>query len=142
MQAFRQQLGDLLEIELLTQDDQFHFLRRLVNFDDWRIAGRPQSSQYLDYQVVNSDITADRDHLRIGDHFVRLLTMREAITETRPLVLDRLLKIEANFFAVTEWTPLATDTAKKEVVKRRRHANVSKSGFVSSMQGREQGQPA
>ena len=59
--------------------------------------------------------------------------MREAITETRPLVLDRLLKIEANFFAVTEWTPLATEAAKKEVVKRRRHANVSKSGFVSSM---------
>lgn len=133
VQAFRQQLNDLVEIDMLAQDEQFHFLRRLVNFDDWRIAGRPQVSQYLDYQVVNSDITADRDHLLVGDHFVRLLTMREAITETRPLVLDRLLKIEANFFAVTEWTPLPTDAAKKEVVKRRRHANVSKSGFVSSM---------
>ena len=44
-----------------------------------------------------------------------------------------MLKIEANFYAVTEWTPLATDAAKKEVVKRRRHANVSKSGFISSM---------
>ena len=52
-------------------------------------------SQYLDYQIVNSDIGAERDHLRIGDHYVRLLTMREAISETRPLVLDRLLKIEA-----------------------------------------------
>ena len=27
------------------------------------------------------------------------------------------LKIEANFYAVTEWTPLAIDAAKKEVVK-------------------------
>ena len=131
--AFRQQMGDLVEIAELPQHQQFHFFRRLLNFDDWRIAGNPQSTQYLDYQVVNSDITADRDHLRIGDHFVRLLTMREAISVTRPLVLDRLLKIEANFYAVTEWTPLATDAAKKEVVKRRRHANVSKSGFISSM---------
>ena len=131
--AFRQQIVDLVEIELLSQPDQFHFFRRLLNFDDWRIAGRPQTTQYLDYQVVNSDITADRDHLRIGDHFVRLLTMRDAISVTHPLVLDRLLKIEANFYAVTEWTPLATDAAKKEVVKRRRHANVSKSGFISSM---------
>ena len=131
--AFRQQMGDLVEIAELQQPEQFHFFRRLLNFDDWRIAGTPQSTQYLDYQVVNSDITADRDHLRIGDHFVRLLTMRESISVTRPLVLDRLLKIEANFYAVTEWTPLATDAAKKEVVKRRRHANVSKSGFLSSI---------
>ena len=48
-------------------------------------------------------------------------------------MLDRLLTIEANFYAVTEWTPLATDSAKKEVVKRRRHANVFKSGFISCM---------
>lgn len=131
--AFRQQLGDLVQIRVMARAEQFRLFRRLLNFDDWRIAGKPQAAQYLDYQVVNSDIEAERDHLRIGDHFVRLLTMREAITETRPLVLDRLLKIEANFYAVTEWTPLATDAAKKEVIKRRRHANVSKAGFISSM---------
>jgi type IV secretion system protein VirB4 len=133
VEAFEQQLRDQVEIETLSSDDQFHFLRRLLNFDAWRIAGTPQSSQYLDFQVVNSDIEAERDHLRIGDHYVRLLTMRESITETRPLVLDKLLKIEVNFYAVTEWTPLATDAAKKEVVKRRRHANMSKAGLISSM---------
>jgi hypothetical protein len=133
VEAFAQQLRDLVETDMLGFDEQFHFLRRLLNFDSWRIAGKPQTSQYLDFQVVNSDIEAERDHLRIGDHFVRLLTMRESITETRPLVLDRLLKIEANFYAVTEWTPLATEAAKKEVVKRRRHANMSKAGLISSM---------
>ncbi len=135
---FLDHLSDVVEIEVLAQNDQFRFFRRLLNFDDWRTAGKPQVSQYLDYQVVNSDITAERDHLRIGEHYVRLLTMREAISETRPLVLDRLLKIEANFYAVTEWTPLATDAARKEVVKRRRHANVSKAGFVSSMKDESQ----
>jgi CHAT domain-containing protein len=105
----------------------------LLNYDDWRVAGRPQSTQFLDYQVVNSDIEAERDHLRVGDHIVRVLTMKEAITETRPLVLDALLKIPANFYVVTEWTPLATDKARKEVNKRRRHFNMSKTGFVSQM---------
>lgn len=133
VEAFEQQLRDQVEIEILSSDDQFHFLRRLLNFDEWRIAGKPQTSQYLDFQVVNSDIEAERDHLRIGDHCIRLLTMHESITETRPLLLDKLLKIEANFYAVTEWTPLATDAAKKEVVKRRRHANMSKAGLISSM---------
>src|ERR1700681_3687004 len=133
VQAFARQLADFMQIEVLNQQGQFRFFRRLLNYDDWRVAGRPQSTQFLDYQVVNSDIEAERDHLRVGDHIVRVLTMKEAITETRPLVLDALLKIPANFSVVTEWTPLPADKARKEVNKRRRHFNMSKTGFVSQM---------
>jgi type IV secretion system protein VirB4 len=133
VQNFTRQLADLMPIEVQGQQAQFRFFRRLLNFDEWRIAGRPQSTQYLDFQVVNSNIEAERDHLRVGDHFVRILTMKESIAETRPLVLDRLLKIEGNFYVVTEWTPLSMAKARKEVDKRRRHFNMSKSGFVSQM---------
>ena len=133
VQNFTRQLADLMPIEVQGQQTQFRFFRRLLNFDDWRIAGKPQSTQYLDFQVVNSNIEAERDHLRVGDHFVRILTMKESIAETRPLVLDRLLKIEGNFYVVTEWTPLSMAKARKEVDKRRRHFNMSKSGFVSQM---------
>jgi type IV secretion system protein VirB4 len=133
VQAFARQLADFMQIEILNQQGQFTFFRRLLNYDDWRVTGRPQSTQFLDYQVVNSDIEAERDHLRVGDHIIRVLTMKEAITETRPLVLDALLKIPANFYVVTEWTPLPADKARKEVNKRRRHFNMSKTGFVSQM---------
>ena len=133
VQAFSRQLADFMQIEVLDQQGQFRFFRRLLNYDEWRIAGKPQSTQFLDYQVVNSNIDAERDHLRVGDHFIRVLTMKEAITETRPLVLDSLLKIPTNFYVVTEWTPLATDRARKEVNKRRRHFNMSKTGFISQM---------
>jgi type IV secretion system protein VirB4 len=133
VQNFTRQVADLMPVEVQGQQAQFRFFRRLLNFDDWRIEGKPQSTQYLDYQVVNSNIEAERDHLRVGDHFVRILTMKEAIAETRPLVLDRLFKIEGNFYVVTEWTPLSMAKARKEVDKRRRHFNMSKSGFVSQM---------
>jgi type IV secretion/conjugal transfer VirB4 family ATPase len=133
VQNFTRHLADLMPIEIQGQQPQFSFFRRLLNFDDWRIAGKPQSTQYLDFQVVNSNIEAERDHLRVGDHFVRILTMKEAIAETRPLVLDRLFKIEGNFYVVTEWTPLSMAKARKEVDKRRRHFNMSKSGFVSQI---------
>ena len=133
VQAFARQLTDFMQIEVLNRQGQLRFFSRLLNFDDWRVAGKPQSMQFLDYQVVNSDIEAERDHLRVGDHIVRVLTMKEAINETRPLVLDALLKIPANFYVVTEWTPLPADKARKEVNKRRRHFNMSKTGFVSQM---------
>ena len=127
--AFVRQLADFVSIEVLDQRGELHFFRRLLNFDDWRIAGSPQATQFLDYQVTNSHIEAERDHLRIGDHFVRVLTMKEAIAETRPLVLDALLKIPANFHVVTEWVPLPMAKARKEVNKRRRHFNLSKTGY-------------
>jgi type IV secretion system protein TrbE len=133
VEAFVRQLADFVRIEVVDRQGQFTFFRRLLNYDDWRIAGKPQCTQFLDYQVVNSDIEAERDHLRVGDHIVRILTMKEAITETRPLVLDALLKIPANFYVVTEWTPLPIDRARREVNKRRRHFNISKTGFVSQM---------
>jgi type IV secretion system protein VirB4 len=88
VQAFARQLADFMQIEVLDRQGQFTFFRRLLNFDDWRVAGKPQSTQFLDYQVVNSNIEAERDHLRVGGHIVRVLTMKEAITETRPLALD------------------------------------------------------
>jgi type IV secretion system protein VirB4 len=133
VQALSRQLADFMQIEVLDQQGQFRFFRRLLNYDEWRIAGKPQSTQFLDYQVVNSNIEAERDHLRVGDHVVRILTMKEAITETRPLVLDALLKIPASFYVVTEWMPLSADKARKEVNKRRRHFNMSKTGFISQM---------
>jgi type IV secretory pathway VirB4 component len=133
VQGFVRQLADFMQIEVLDRQGQFTFFRRLLNYDDWRVAGKPQSTQFLDYQVVNSNIEAERDHLRVGDHIIRVLTMKEAITETRPLVLDTLLKIPANFYVVTEWTPLPADKARKEVSKHRRHFNMSKTGFVSQM---------
>ena len=68
---------------------------------------------------------------------------RQPITYLHPLfepflhrtlgVLDSLLKIPANFIVCTEWTPLPMSKARKEVNKRRRHFNMSKTAFVSQM---------
>jgi type IV secretion system protein VirB4 len=133
VENFSRQLADLVAIETQGKQASFTFLRRLVNFNDWRIAGKLRADQFLDYQVVNSDIEAERDHLRVGDHTVRVLTMKEAIGETRPLVLDQLFKISANFYVVTEWTPVSMARARKEVNARRRHFNIAKSGFISQV---------
>ena len=86
VQAFTRHLGDFIEIEVLSQQAQFSFLRRLVNYDDWRIAGKPQSTQFLDYQVVNSTIEAERDHLRVGDQFDAPTTSIELADATRTIV--------------------------------------------------------
>ena len=114
VRTFIRQLSDLMRIEVLDQDRQLRFFRRLLNYDAWRVAGKPQNTQFLDYQVVNSSIEAERDHLRVGDQSVRVLTMKDVLGETRPLVLDQLLKIPGNFYVVTEWTPLSMNKARNK----------------------------
>src|SRR5579872_3292557 len=131
--SFVRQLSDFVQIDILSQNECFRFLRCLLNYDDWRIDGHPNGTQFLDYQVANSDIEAERDHLRVGDHYVRVLTIKEAISETKPLVLRHLLEIQANFCVVTEWAPIDNAVARKEITKRKRHFNVSKSSFISSV---------
>ena len=131
--SFVRQLSDFVQIDVLSQNECFRFLRRLLNYDSWRVEGSPETTQFLDYQVANSDVEAERDHLRVGDHFVRVLTIKEAISETKPLVLRHLLEIQANFCVVTEWAPLDNAVARKEITKRKRHFNVSKSSFISSV---------
>jgi type IV secretion system protein TrbE len=130
VQMFAQQMKEFTPVEKLSTDEQFTFLRRLLNFDKWRVEGKPQSGQFLDFQVVNSNIEAERDHLRVGDHYVRLFTMKESIAETKPMALDKLLKIPYNFYAVTEWTPVTTKTAQKAINGHRKHFNVSKGAFM------------
>lgn len=49
---FTRQLTEFMQIEKLNQEGQLTFFRRLLNFDTWRIAGKPQSNQFLDYQVA------------------------------------------------------------------------------------------
>jgi hypothetical protein len=92
--SFVRQLSDLVQIDILSQNECFRFLRCLLNYDDWRIDGHPNGTQFLDCQVANSDIEAERDHLRVGDHYVRVLTIKEAISETKPLVLKQLLEVQ------------------------------------------------
>jgi len=46
VQAFARQLADFMQIETLNQQGQFKFFRRLLNYDDWRVAGSPQSTSF------------------------------------------------------------------------------------------------
>ena len=48
VQNFSRHLADLMPIKIQSQQGQFGFFCRLLNFDDWRIAGKPQSTRYMD----------------------------------------------------------------------------------------------
>lgn len=135
VQSLTGQLKDLTQIELLGAEKAFRLERRFVNFCPLKIQnGKLRSPQYLDWQMCDSELEAYRSYLRIDEYYVRVLTLKELPSETRPLILNGLLDIPANFHIVTEWHPVDNGQARKEINKRRRHYHNSKTSFLSNLQ--------
>ncbi len=138
VQSLRAQLSDLTRIDLLGAEETFRTLRRLVNFCPSKVDRAALcGSRHLDWQVCGSELEAHRGYLQMDDDYVRVLTLKELPSETRPLLLSSLLDIPANFHVVTEWHPVDNTKARKEIASRRRHYHNSKTSFVSNLQDRQ-----
>ncbi|MGA9667764.1 MAG: hypothetical protein WBQ94_01070, partial [Terracidiphilus sp.] len=142
VQSLSGQLSDLTTVELLGAEKTFRLDRRLVNFRPSKIDAAPLcGTRHLDWQVCDSELEAHRGHLRADDDYVRVLTLKELPSETRPLLLQGLFDIPANFHVVTEWHPVDNAKARKEINNRRRHHHNSKTSFVSNLQDRQNSGP-
>ncbi len=132
------QLNDLMTVGLPGAEETFRILRRLVNLRPTKIDDAPLCDvRHLDWQVCDSELEAHRGYLRLDDDYLRVLTLKELPSETRPLLLQGLFDIPANFHVVTEWHPVTNDRARKEIASRRRHYHNSKTSFVSNLQDRQ-----
>lgn len=129
------QLNDLMTVGLPGAEETFRILRRLVNLRPTKIDDAPLcDARHLDWQVCDSELQAHRGYLRLDDDYLRVLTLKELPSETRPLLLQGLFDIPANFHVVTECHPVTNDRARKEIASRRRHYHNSKTSFVSNLQ--------
>ncbi|WP_035351538.1 helicase HerA domain-containing protein [Edaphobacter aggregans] len=138
VQSLSGQLSDLTTVDLPGAEKTFRLVRRLVNFRPSKINDAPLcGARHLDWQVCDSELEAHRGHLRVDDDYVRVLTLKELPSETRPLLLRGLLDVPANFHVVTEWHPVDNARSRKEIASRRRHHHNSKTSFVSNLQDRQ-----
>lgn len=132
--SFAQQLDDVLKIELLSAEEAFRVLYALLNPSPFkRESARLLAHHAIDYQLCDTQIEAHRGHLRLDDHHVRVLTVKEPPAETWPLLLRDLLEVKACFTVVTEWKPVENCVARRLIQSRRRHFHNSKTSFLSNL---------
>lgn len=138
IQSLSGQLNDLMTVELSGAEETFRILRRLVNLRPSKVQRtKLLRTSSLDRQLCDSELEAHRGYLRMDDDYLRVLTLKELPNETRPLLLQELFDIEANFHVVTEWHPVDHARARKEIASRRRHYHNAKTSFVSNLQDRQ-----
>ena len=138
IQSLTGQLNDLMKIELSGAERTFRLVRRLVNFRPSKIeSSKLRSVHHLDWQMCDSELEAHRGYLCMDDDYLRVLTLKELPSETRPLLLQDLLDVPANYHVVTEWHPIDNAKSRKEIASRRRHHHNSKTSFISNLQDRQ-----
>src|SRR5258708_37954497 len=64
---------------------------------------------------------------------LRVLTLKEPSAQSFPLIFQKLLEVQANFFIVTEWRKEEPDKTRARIHSRRRHFHNTKRSLVSYM---------
>jgi len=134
VESFRTQVSDLVAIRPLGKEEAFVVLKRTMNFDSLKLDGAKLfCDTFLDYFLSESHLECHRNFLRVGDHYVKVLTLKEPSAHTFPLLLKGLLDVRANYHVVTEWKKEEPGKTRRSIQAKRRHFHNSKRSFLSQV---------
>src|SRR5581483_5057727 len=114
--SFVLQVSDFLPIELLPKQKAFRVLKQLLNFAPRKLElAAIKHDTFLDYYVCDSHLECHRGFLRMDDYYAKVLTLKEPSPQTFPLIFQKLLEVQANFFVVTEWKKEEPDKTRTRI---------------------------
>ncbi len=126
------QLPDSLHAEVLDKQRAFRFLRRLLNYAQFKADGvRLKYDNFVDFQACNSTLECQRDHLRLDDFYVQALTLKEPPAQTFAHLLRGLQEIPCNFVIASEWKRESNLAMRKLIQSKRRHFHNAKSSMMN-----------
>ena len=132
--SFVLQVSDFVSVGMLLKDDAFRVLTQILNFAPDKIENaRLKHDTFLDYYVPASHLECHRGHLRVDDYYVKVLSLKEPSAQTFPLILKRLLEVQANFHVVTEWKKEDPGKTRHVIQAKRRHFHNTKRSFWSQV---------
>ena len=121
-----------MRVEFLNRQETFRVLKRLLNFASHKLqVAEVKHDTFLDYYLCESHLECHRGFLRIDDFFTKVLTLKEPSAQSFPLIFQKLLEVQANFFIATEWKKEEPDKTRSRIHSRRRHFHNTKRSFVS-----------
>jgi len=130
--SFLVQLQDLVHASRLTKSDAFQFFGRLLNYAPYRTEHmRLKYEVAVDRQLAGSSLECHRDHLRVGDHFVKVLSVTEPPAQTFAHMLRSLLELPSNVIVASEWKRSSNTAIRRLIRTKRRHFHNSKTSLAN-----------
>jgi type IV secretion/conjugal transfer VirB4 family ATPase len=132
--SFVVQVSDFVAVRVLPKQEAFCVLKRTLNFLPEKIEhARLLHDTFLDCSLCESELECHRDHLRVGDDYVKVLTLKEPSAQSFPLIFRKLLEVPANFHVVTEWKKEDSGKTRRTIQSKRRHFHNTKRSFMSQV---------
>jgi len=133
-QSFALQVADFLPTRILGKQECFQVLKKTLNFRPDKIGmAKLKHETFLDYYLCESHLECHRDHLRVDDYYIKVLTLKEPPAQSFPLIFKRLLEVEANYYIVTEWKKEDSGRTRRAIQAKRRHFHNTKRSFFSQV---------
>ncbi len=98
------QLADTVAPRVMAQGEAFTFFRRLLNYTPGKAEAIPyRDDAPLDFTIGDSTVEGHRDHLRVDDHVVRVLTLKMPPAFTHAHLLADLATLPTAAIVCLEW---------------------------------------
>jgi type IV secretion system protein VirB4 len=134
VESFIVQVSDFVSVRLLGKEEAFRVMKRTLNFAPEKIENaRLRHDTFLDYYLPESHLECHRGHLRLDDHYVKVLTLKEPSAQSLPLIFKSLLEVQANYHVVTEWKKEDSGKTRRTIQMKRRHFHNTKRSFFSQV---------
>lgn len=119
------QMEDHSPLRLLAAAEAFRFFRRHLN-PDYETADTPrlQWGNALARQLADTETKIHRDHVLIGEHAVRVLTLKDPPMETAANLLRPIIEADSQCTIVTEWRREPHEKMRKLIKSKKNHALV------------------
>ncbi|PWT96942.1 MAG: hypothetical protein C5B51_32290 [Terriglobia bacterium] len=130
--GFAAQLRDFLQVEVLDTQSAFAVLRRLLNYAPYKVDGvRLKYNSFVDFQACDSALECHRDFLRLDDHYVAVLTLKEPPARTSSHLLRGATELPANYIICIEWRRESAQKVRRAIQAKRRHFFNSKASLMN-----------
>jgi type IV secretion system protein VirB4 len=132
VEGFALQLKDVVPLKRLDINESFFFLRRLVNLAPHKVEGPALAyDEFVDYQLCDSALECHRDHLRLDDYYLKVLTLKEPPAYTSAHHFRGIEKVAGNLLIVSEWKREPDGPMRSLISSKRRHFHNSKASFLN-----------
>ena len=124
-------LASTIGLQLLDKQHTYQFFSYLFNLEGWAEQGHLQSDTGVDRQIVQSPVSWESDHLRIGKRYAQMYSLKTTPEASRPCLFSGLLSLDCDSILCSTWRPKSTATARHEIDQQEKFITFFKVGVLS-----------
>src|ERR1700744_3353008 len=124
-------LSSTIGLRPLDRQRTFHFFTYLFNLEDWAERSQLQGDTGIDRQIVQSPVSWESDHLRIGKRYAQMYSLKTPPEASRPCLFSGLLALDCDSILCSTWRPKSTATARHEIDQQEKFISFFKVGVLS-----------